>query len=128
LFTYRKPPALGVAIWLGTYEAADMGHYAYQGIRLGREGLAAPVEPTIYTTTITLGALIVQVAGSLLPDLSFDDLPYPPELHVAKIWPSTGANVMFTQDHVMDHKTLVGFTKVLYNVVGRLTGDVPPAR
>jgi hypothetical protein len=78
--------------------------------------------------TITAGALIVQVAGSLLPDLGFDDIDYPPELHVAKVWPASDDTVKFAQDHVMNHQTLVGFTKVLYNVMGRLVGAAPPAR
>jgi hypothetical protein len=125
--TYRQPPATGVAIWLGTYEALEVGHYAYQGLKLGREGLPEPEEPNIYVVTITIGALIVQVAGSLLPDLRVDDVPFPPELHLAKIWPPRDT-VAFAQDHVMTHETLVGFTKMLYNVIGRLTGGAPPAR
>jgi len=127
-FTYRQPPATGVAIWLGTYEALEVGHYAYQGLRIGREGLREPEEPTVYVVTITIGALIVQVAGSLLPDLRVDDVPYPSELHLAKIWHPSGSTVTLTQDHVMNHETLVGFTKALYNVIGRVTGGTPPAR
>ncbi len=127
-FTYRQPPATGIAIWLGTYEALQVGHYAYQGLRVGSEGLSEPGEPNIYTVTITAGALIIQVAGSLLPDLGFDDVVYPAELHVTKIWPPRGDIVTFAQDRLMDHETLVGFTKVLYNVMGRLTGGAPAAR
>jgi hypothetical protein len=128
LYTYKHSPATGVAVWLGTYEALEVGHYAYQALKVGRDSLPDPEEPNIYTVTITAGALIVQVAGSLLPELSFDDLDFPPELHVAKIWPANENNVEFAQDRVMDHDTLVGFTKVLYNVMGRLTGGAPPAR
>ena len=128
LYTYTKPPATGAAIWLGTYEALEVGHYAHQALKVGRDDLPDPVEPTIYIATITAGALILQVAGSLLPDLAFDDLPLPSELHVAKIWPAKSDPVKFAQDHVMDHATLVGFTKMLYNVMGRLTGGAPPAR
>jgi hypothetical protein len=128
LFTYGQPPATGVAIWLGTYEAQEVGHYAYQGLKVGRDGLPDPVEPNIYTVTITVGALIVQVAGSLVPGLGFDGVDYPPELHVVKIWPASSETLVFAQDYVMDHETLVGFTKVLYNVMGRLTGGAPAAR
>jgi hypothetical protein len=68
------------------------------------------------------------VAGSLLHDLGFDGVDYPPELRVAKIWPASDDLVEFAQDHGMDHETLVGFTKVLYNVMGRLTGGAAPRR
>jgi hypothetical protein len=128
LYTYKHPPAAGVAIWLGTYEALEVGHYAYQALKVGRDDLPAPEEPNIYIVTITAGTLIVQVAGSLLPELAFDDLDLPTELHVAKIWPANNENVEFAQDRVMNHDTLVGFTKMLYNVMGRLTGGAPPAR
>jgi hypothetical protein len=128
LYTYKLPPATGVSIWLGTYEALEVGHYAFQALRVGRDGLAEPEEPNIYIVTITAGALIVQVAGSLLPELSFDDLDLPSELHVAKIWQANDRDVAFEQRHVMQHDTLVGFTKMLYNVMGRLTGSAPPAR
>jgi hypothetical protein len=128
LYTYRHPPATGVAIWIGTYEALEVGHYAYQALKVGRGDLPDPEAPNIYIVTITAGALIVQVAGSLLRDLAFDDLDLPSELHVAKIWPPNGGNVEFAQDQVMAHATLVGFTKLLYNVMGRLTGGAPPAR
>jgi hypothetical protein len=86
------------------------------------------VTSNIYIVTITAGALIVQVAGSQLRELSFDDLDFPSELHVSKVWPPNDENVKFAQDHVMDHATLVGFTKVLYNVMGRLTGGAPTPR
>jgi hypothetical protein len=82
----------------------------------------------MYVVTITAGALIIEVAGSLMPELAFDDLPLPGELHVAKIWPISDDIVEFAQDHVMDHDTLIGFTKLLYNVMGRITGGAPPAR
>jgi hypothetical protein len=128
LYTYKRPPATGVAIWIGTYETLEVGHYAYQALKVGRDGLPDPVTPNIYIVTITAGALIVQVAGSQVRELSFDDLNFPSHMHVAKIWPPNDETVEFAQDHVMDHATLVGFTKVLYNVMGRLTGGAPPAR
>jgi hypothetical protein len=128
LYTYKHPPATGVATWLGTYEAVQVGHYAYQGIKMTREDLPDPEVPTVYVVTITAGALIVQVAGSLLPELSFDGLDIPSELHVVKIWPASDDKVEFSQKHVMNHETLVGYTKMLYNVMGRLTGGAPPAR
>jgi hypothetical protein len=128
LYTYKRAPATGVAIWLGTYEALEVGHYAYQGLKVGRDGLPDPEKPNIYIVTITAGLLIMQVAGSLLSELSFDDLELPPELHVAKIWPANDNDIEFRQDRVMKHDTLVGFTKMLYNVMGGLTGGAPPAR
>lgn len=127
-FTYRQPPVTGVANWLGTYEALEVGHYAHQGLKVGNSELPEPEEPTIYIVTITVGALIIQVAGSLLPELAFDDLELPAELHVAKIWPPSKDIVVFDQHYVMNHDTLVGFTKLLYNVMGKLTGGAPPAR
>jgi hypothetical protein len=36
--------------------------------------------------------------------------------------------VDFAQDQRMSHETLVGCTKMLYNVMGRLTGGAPRAR
>lgn len=128
LYIYKKPPATGVAIWIGTYEALEVGHYAHQALKIGRDGLPDPEDPNVYVASITAGALILQVAGSLIPELSFDDLPYPPELHVDKIWPAKDETVDFAQNHMMSHEALVGFTKVLYNVMGRLTGGAPPAR
>jgi hypothetical protein len=73
----------------------------------------------------------VQVAGSLVPDLAFDELPLErlaPELRVTKIWPARTDTVDFAQDQRMSHETLVGYTKMLYNVMGRLTGGAPRAR
>jgi hypothetical protein len=128
LHTYKSPPATRVAIWLGTYEATDVGHYAFQALKVGHDELPEPEEPTIYIVTITIGALIVQVAGSLILELSFDELPPPPELHLAKIWPARAERIEFSQRHVMNHDSLVRFTKMLYNVMGRLTGGAPPAR
>ncbi|HZO36728.1 MAG TPA: hypothetical protein VFB41_07625 [Solirubrobacteraceae bacterium] len=127
LHEHKQPPVEGVWVRLATYEASDVGHYAYQGIKLARVGHPAPVEPTIYFATITLGALVVQLSGSLLPEWSFAGVPYPPELNVAEIWPAS-ASVEFDQHNVMTHDTLINFTKVLYNVVGRLSGGVPPPR
>jgi hypothetical protein len=131
LFTYRLPPATGVAIWLGTYEAEEVGHYAYQGLLVRRPGLPAPTTPNIYIVTITVGLLIAQVAGSVVGGLGFDDLDLTdlaPELHLAKIWLPSDEVEDFGQDHVMNHESLVGFTKLLYNVMRRLTGGAPPAR
>jgi len=128
LHLYKKPPATGVAVWLGTYEAQEVGHYAHQGLRVGPPGQRAPTGATIYIVTITVGMLIVQVAGSLLEFPSFDDLPLPAELHVEKIWPASEGIVVFAQDHVMSHETLIGFTTMLYNVMRKLTGRGPPAR
>ena len=128
LYTYKSPPATGSAIWIGTYEALEVGHYAYQGLKVGRGGLPDPETPNVYIVTITVGALITQVAGSLLPELSFDDLEFPSELHVAKTWPPNDDDIELPQNHVMNHDTLVGFTKVLYNVMGRVIGGAPPAR
>jgi hypothetical protein len=50
--------------------------------------------------------------------LGFDGVDYRPELRLAKIWPAWDDLVEFAQEHGMDHETLVGFTKVLYNVHG----------
>jgi hypothetical protein len=131
LYTYKKPAATGVAIWIGTYEAFEVCHYAHQDLKVARDGEPAPGSPNIYISTITAGALIVQVAGSLMPDLAFDELPLEhlaPELRVTKIWPARTNTVDFAQDQRMSHETLVGYTKMLYNVMGRLTGGAPRAR
>lgn len=125
LYTYKKPVATGVAIWIGTYEALEVCHYAHQDLKVARDGEPPPGSPTIYISTITAGALIVQVAGSLLPDLAFDELPVErlaPELRVTKIWPPRTGTVQFAQDQRMSHESLVGYTKMLYNVMGLLTG------
>lgn len=128
LFAHRVPPAEGVWVRLATYEARDLAHYAYQGIRLGRQaGEPPPSEPTVYFVTLTVGALVTQLSGSLVPEWSFADVPYPAEFGLAAIWP-TSASVEFAQRNVMTHETLLSFTKLLYNVVGRLSGGVPPAR
>jgi hypothetical protein len=42
LYVYKQPPATGVAIWLGTYEALEVGHYAHQGLEVAREGAPEP--------------------------------------------------------------------------------------
>jgi hypothetical protein len=131
LFTYKKPPPTGVAIWLGTYEAQEVGHYAYQGLLVARTGLPDPERPTVYIATITVGTLIIQVAGSVVDGLGFDDLDLAdlaPELHVVRVWPQSDDVVVFAQDHVMDHETLLGFTRFLYNAIGHLTAGAPPAR
>jgi hypothetical protein len=131
LFTYKRPPGTGVANWVGTYEALEVGHYASQGLLVRRTGQPDPGSPTIYIVTITMGTLIIQVAGSVVDGLGFDDLDLAklaPELHVIKVWPASDDVVVFAQNYVMDHETLIGYTKLLYNVMGRLTGGAPPAR
>jgi hypothetical protein len=127
LFENSTPPADGVWVRLATYEARDIGHYAYQGMKLVPEGDPEPSEPTVYFVTITIGALVVQITGSMLSDWTFASVPYPPELNVAEIWPPT-PTVEFVQSNLMVHSTLVGYTKLLYNVVGKLTGGAPPPR
>jgi hypothetical protein len=131
LYIYKKPAATGVAIWIGSYEALEVCHYAHQDLKVARDGEPAPGSATIYSSTITVGALIVQVAGSLVPALAFDELPLEylaPELRVTKIWPARTDTVDFAQEQRMSHETLVGYTKMLYNVIGRLTGGAPRAR
>jgi hypothetical protein len=128
LHVYKKPPATGVAIWIGTYEARDVCHQADQALAVARRGDHAPQAPNTYISTFTVGALMLQVAGSLIPELAPDRMPYPPELCLTKIWPARDDNVEFAQDRVMSHETMVGFTKVLYNALGRLAGGAPPAR
>jgi hypothetical protein len=127
LYESHEPPAEGLWVSLATYEARDVGHYAYQGLRLGKTSDPAPSEATVYFVTITIGALVVQIVGSALPDWTFAAVPYPAELDVAEIWPAS-ARVEFSQRNVMVHDTLIGYTKVLYNVVGKLVGGAPPAR
>jgi hypothetical protein len=68
-------------VWVGPYEALEAGHDAYQGLLIGRAGEPDPVDLTIYIVTITAGALILQMAGCLIPELSFDDLALSAELH-----------------------------------------------
>lgn len=122
LYAHKEPPAEGVWIRLATYEALEIGHYAQQGLLLARHDGPAPTEPNVYFVTITVGALVVLVTGSLLEDWSFADLPFLlPEFGLAEIWP-TSASVEFAQRTVMTHDTLVAFTKLLYNVIGRRTG------
>jgi hypothetical protein len=127
LYRHRQPPTEGLWVRLATYEAQDIGHYAYQGLRLQPGQDPPPVEPNIYFVTITLGALVVQLSGSLLEEWTFGNVPYPPELSVTEIWPSS-ARVELAQRNVMTHDTLIAVTKALYNVVGKLTGGAPPAR
>jgi hypothetical protein len=117
----------GAWIRIATYEAREVGHYAYQGILLAKQDTPPPTEPTVYFVTITIGALVVQVSGSVFEEWSFADLPYPPRLNVGEIWP-TKAPFEFVQTNVMTHETLLAYTKALYNVVGHLTGGVPPPR
>ena len=124
LYEHKEPPADGVWIRLATYEARDIGHYAYQGMRLGRRDEPEPPEPTVYFVTITIGALVVQVSGSLLEDWRFQNVPYPDDFAIAEIWPAS-ASVDFAQRNVLTHETLLGLSKVLYNVIGKLTGGVP---
>lgn len=128
LYQHRRPPSGGVAVRLASYEVRDLVHYAYQGMTVPVEkGGARPDEPTVYFVTITVGALVVHVAGSLVPRLQFADVPGLEELNLQPIWPASHA-VTFDQHHLMTHETLVGFTKMLYNVIGMLEGGAPPAR
>lgn len=114
---------------MATYEAHELRHYAYQGLRLGQDGRPPPPGPNVYFVTITVGALVVQVTGSVLPDWPYGTLPDPvlDELGVVEIWPASRC-VEFEQLKVMAHETMLGFSKLLYNVVARLTGGAPPAR
>ncbi|MDA0136405.1 hypothetical protein [Solirubrobacter deserti] len=124
LYEHKEPPPDGVWIRVATYEARDIGHYAYQGIRLGKRGEPEPAEVTVYFVTMTAVALVLQVTGSLLDEWRFKDVPYPDEFAVAEIWPSS-ARVDFKQRNLLTHETLIGFTKALYNVMGSLTAPVP---
>ena len=85
LYAHREPRSDGLWIRLATYEARELGHYAYQGIRLAREGEPEPAEATVYFVTFTVGALVLQLTGSLIPEWSFEDVPYPPEFMVAEM-------------------------------------------
>lgn len=127
LYQHRRPPTSGLWVRLASYEVRDLVHYAYQGVLVAREGDADPQAPTVYFVTITVGALVVHVAGSLVHDLSFGDVPGLEPLHLQRVWPSDEA-VEFDQRHLMSHETLVGFSKMFYNVVAMLTGGAPPAR
>jgi hypothetical protein len=128
LYEHRDPPPHGFWVTLATYEAEELRHYAHQGLRLSRGDAPAPPGPNVYFVTITAGALVVHVTGSGLSDLPVGiPLPFRDELGVIGIWPPT-ASVDFDQLRVMKHETLVGFTTMLYNVVGRLAGGAPPAR
>jgi hypothetical protein len=127
LYTHKIPPDNGVWVRLATYEASDLVHYAYQGLKVERTDHPEPTKPTIYFVTITAVALVVQLAGSLIPEWSFDFVPYLSDLGVVRIWPAV-AMVDFPQRTVHTHESLIGLTKVLYNVVGGLEGGAPPAR
>lgn len=65
----------------------------------------------------------------MLPDWPYGAVPDPilDELGVVEIWPASQC-VEFEQLKVMKHQDMVRFTKLLYNVVVRLTGGAPPAR
>lgn len=128
LYEHKEPPPRGFWVSLATYEAVELRHYAHQGLRLTRGGVSAPPGPNVYFVTITAGALVVQVTGSRLPGLPVQiPIPVQYELGVVEIWPGR-AHIQFRQCKVMTHETLVGFTKMLYNVTGRLAGGAPPAR
>lgn len=127
LFEHKQPPPGGLWVRLASYEAAEPGHYAYQGMKLAREGELAPDESTVYFATITVGALVLQLSGSLISQWSFGQVPYPDEFNVAEVWPAT-ASVEFVQKNLMTHETLVSYTKALYNVVGKLSGGAPSPR
>jgi hypothetical protein len=128
LYEHKDPPANGLWVLLATYEAQELRHYASQGLLFGEGAGRAPTAPTVYFVTITVGALVVQVIGSLVPSLSFGGVPYlADELGVVEIWP-TSPCIEFEQRRVMTHDTMVGFTKLLYNVAGHLAGGAPPAR
>jgi hypothetical protein len=127
LYAEIAPAGGGLWVSLGTYVGRDIGHYAYQGMKLARADEDDPEEPTLYFVTITLGALVVQVVGSLLAELTFSPAIYAEDFALVQVWPTSPA-VQFDQRVVMDHETLVGFTKMLYKVAARLTGGAPEAR
>ena len=127
LFQHRRPPPCDVWVWLGSYEVRDLVNYAYQGILLTAHGEPDPTTPTVYFVTITVGTLVVHVAGSLVSGLGFGNVPGLEPLHLQLIWPVHDA-VDFDQRHLFTHDGLVSFSKLLYNVVGRLSGGAPPAR
>lgn len=86
---HRNPPSDGLWVSLATDDAEDPRHYAYQGLRLGQDGAPAPSGPNVYFVTITVGCLVLQVRGSLLPDWSFGRVPYLDQLGAVEIWPTT---------------------------------------
>jgi hypothetical protein len=127
LYAEVAPPGAGLWVSLGTYVGQDVGHYAYQGLRIARSDEDDPEEPTVYFVTITVGALVVHVVGSLLEELKFPPAVYATDFAMAQVWPASPA-VQFDQRVAMDHETLVGFTKLLYKVAARLTGGAPEPR
>lgn len=86
-----------------------------------------PDEPTVYFVTITVGPVAVQLAGSAIPTLTFDDIAFP-QLEVARIWPPSG-RVYYRHRVAMTHKTLLVFSTALYEDLStRSDPPLPPAR
>jgi hypothetical protein len=80
-------------------------------------------DPTVYVVTFT-GPVVLQLAGTSLPDLTFDDVVYP-QLDAARIWPAS-ASVVQRQRNVMTHKTLRVFTTAIYDDLNRRSFPAPP--
>jgi hypothetical protein len=128
LYEHKDPPGDGLWVLLATYEAEELRHYAYQGLLLGAGDGPAPTAPTVYFVTITIGALVVQIIGSVLPAWSLRGVSVlEDELGVVPVWP-TSLSVEFEQRKVLRHEDMLRFTQLLYNVVARLSGGAPPAR
>ena len=91
LFEHHAPPPDGLWIWLVTHATDLLSHYAYEGLLLApTRSEVKPDKPTAYIVTFTVGRFVIQLAGSEVDDLSFDDVVYP-HLDVARIWPASPA-------------------------------------
>jgi hypothetical protein len=118
LFEHHEPPPKRLWIWLAAYNAELVYHYAYQGLLLAPIGSdEKPSKPTAYIVTFTAGPLAVQLAGSELENLSFDDVVYP-QLDVAGIWPSS-PSVEYAQRTLMTTRTLRAFSEALHADIDR---------
>jgi len=125
LFDDRQPPREGLWIWLATYNAEQVAHYAYQGLKLTPPGITEePEDPTVYTVTFTVGPVAVQLAGTNVDGLSFDDIVFP-QLDAVRIWPSLG-NVSYDQRVVMTTRTLEVFSTAIYDDLGKRSAPSPP--
>jgi hypothetical protein len=127
LYAEREPPPSGLWVWLATYNAEQVGHYAYQGVKLmPLNATLEPENPTAYIVTVTIGPVAVQLAGTDLLSLTFDDIVYP-QLDVARVWPASGS-VEYRQRVVMTTRTLHTFTTALYDdLMARATPAGPSA-
>ena len=115
LYRHHTLPDSGCWAWMATYNVEqELVHYAYQGLQLTEpDSTQQPEFPTAYVVTLSAGPVVFQIAGTSLPDLSWEGVVFP-QIDAVTLWP-TSSSVEYRQRVAMNTSTLKVFSTTLYD-------------